>query len=63
MSDWSIRVPYRSLDDPVGFVGFAARELEDADERAIVREMTPRGDRRRHRDSRGPGRLDRAPPT
>ena len=40
MSDWTIRVPFHDRADPVGFVGFAARELEDADERAIVREMT-----------------------
>ena len=41
MTDWQINIPhYGDPDDPVFEIGFAARELPDDDERAVVQRLT-----------------------
>ena len=39
MSDWQLRIPYRSRSDPLTDVVEAARELPTDEERAVVRQL------------------------
>ena len=39
MSDWQLRIPYRSRSDPLTDVVDAARELPAGEERAVVRQL------------------------